>query len=70
MMNLFHLLKEKMQHEKALIASNIGINFGDNDDSRRIEVTLVGHEVVGGGYTGGLLCTGLTRWCDRSSFKL
>jgi hypothetical protein len=70
MMNLFHSLKEKMQHEKALIASNIGINFGDNDDSRRIEVTLVGHEVVGGGYTGGLLCTGLTRWCDRSSFKL
>lgn len=58
-----------MQVEDTLVTNSIEIDFGDIDDSRRIEVTLVGHEVVGGGYSGGLLCTGLTRWCDQSTLK-
>jgi hypothetical protein len=40
-----------------------GILF-DNHDHPRIEVTLNGHRVVGGGYTGDLQCTGLTHWCE------
>lgn len=58
-----------MQYTETFVTSDIGVIFGDDDDCRRVEVTLVGHQVVGGGYTGGLLCTGLTRWCDRSTPK-
>lgn len=51
----------------ALSATRYGILF-DSHDQRRIEVSLNGHRVVGGGYTGDLQCTGLTHWCEHLTY--
>ena len=50
--------------EKTVTASRYEVLF-DSHDYRRIGVTLNGHKVVGGGYTGDLQCTGLTHWCEH-----
>ena len=51
----------------SLSATRYGILF-DSHDKRRIEVSLNGHRVIGGGYTGDLQCTGLTHWCEHLTY--
>lgn len=50
------------------ISTSSHVILFDSHDHPRIEVTLNGHRVVGDGYTGDLQCTGLTHWCEHSTY--
>ena len=52
-------------NQGALSTYHFGVILADGDCPEHIQITLKGHKVAANsGYTGSLLCTGLTHWCN------